>query len=136
MNTELTLFESLLIAHVVGDYFLQPIKMAIQKGEKGVKGFLICLIHCLVYAFPFLFICTDPDFSVWIILTHFLIDRYSIGNCILSIIDGRSFEWYMNERFGNERIANLHAGFTAVVYVIVDNFIHLMSMYLFLRFLM
>lgn len=62
------------MCHVVGDWILQPQKMALNKTSCWKTRFL----HCLIYTSCFLFVW--PHLSVfalaWIFLTHFIIDSY------------------------------------------------------------
>jgi len=124
----LTLFEQIMIGHLIGDYLLQPKEMAIRKSEKGWCGLLWCLFHCLIYTAA---ICITtqtfrPLFIVLIFLSHFPVDRWSLGYLWLKIIKGRDFEG--REEGLRERTISL--SFSAVVYTVVDNTIHLLLLIL------
>ena len=64
-----------LIAHGFGDYVLQSQSMA----DRKVSDIRWALLHAFVYGLPFLVLV--PSLSAWlvIVLTHALIDRYSLA---------------------------------------------------------
>ena len=41
---------ALLLGHMVGDYWFQSDKMAINKSKKGREGRDLCVLHCLIYS--------------------------------------------------------------------------------------
>ena len=102
-----------------------------------------CLIHCLIYTFSVtVFTLTFvPLHLVWlwaliVFATHFPIDYWSLADKWLLFIDGRSLKDYIEH--GHENIPDkviygnyhtLRGGFTAVVYAVVDNTMHLVLMY-------
>ena len=117
-----------LILHGVGDYFLQTDKQALGKKLPGWYGLRCCLIHCLTYSLPFLFIG-----SVWAVLvifiTHFVIDRTNLVAWLLAYKNGvRTIE---NFGFGPERPFAI----TIWLYIICDNLCHIICNYLALRYL-
>jgi hypothetical protein len=146
------LFASILLGHMVGDYLLQNKWMAMNKSGSTFK----CAVHCLLYT---LAVCafTTPffDHAVWrgaaypdwrwalaVFLSHFLIDRWSLADKWLDIIDGRSLrdflanghrgivpsgEWWDDKRYRNYHA--LRGGFTSLVYAAADNTMHLVAMY-------
>ena len=66
----LTLFEKLLLSHLVGDWLLQPHWMAIRKtGEWKVRA-----IHCAIVTSCFWWV--GIWWCLWIYATHFIIDTY------------------------------------------------------------
>jgi hypothetical protein len=122
----LTLFETLLLGHIIGDYFLQNNFLAFNKSLKGIKGNFICIIHCLIYTgviclFTY---CIKWQWIIGVFLSHYLIDKYSLANKYLSIIHGRTFQFFMKEHIPDGKFV-LNGGFTAIVYTIVDNSFHL-----------
>lgn len=127
------LFVMLLFGHVIGDFFLQPAFMATKKGSAD----WMCALHCLIYA---LSICAFTQFSfLWfsfVFLSHYIVDRYSLADKWLRLIKGRDLDGFLKngqenipEGFNRENYIALRAAFSAICYVIVDNSIHLISMY-------
>lgn len=68
-----------LVAHAVGDYLLQSDWMA---GEKTKKS-LAAAAHVLTYALPFLFLTRSIPALVWIVGTHFIIDRWRLARYVV-----------------------------------------------------
>ncbi len=73
--------------HFVGDYILQNHWMSVNKKKKGLNGFMACLIHCVTYSLPFLFIGSLPAVGV-IFATHFIIDRWNIVPWFIAVKNG------------------------------------------------
>lgn len=67
------------IAHLFGDFVFQNDWMAKHKNQYTIVGWESCIIHCLFYSVPFLFITLNPIVISLIILTHFLIDKFSLA---------------------------------------------------------
>jgi hypothetical protein len=127
MNPEYMI--GIVFGHLAGDYLLQPKEMALKKSEKGLRGLLWCLVHCVVYT---LCVCLftwkwNPLFAGLIFLSHFPIDRWSLGGWWLKMIKGRTFEDAYNNK-GQYREFDI--AFTSIVYTVVDNTLHLIPMYL------
>jgi hypothetical protein len=105
------------LLHFIGDYILQNHWMSVNKKKKGFIGFLACLIHCLTYSLPFLFIGSIPAVFV-IFVSHFIIDRWNI------------VPWFIAVKNGTFHIKN--CGFPADtpswlsvwLMIIIDNIIH------------
>ncbi len=76
-----------LIIHGIGDYFLQTDYQALNKKKKGLLGFWACLMHCITYSLPFLFIGSWKA-TIIIFVTHFIIDRTNIVAYALAIKNG------------------------------------------------
>jgi len=133
----LTVFEHIILGHLIGDYLLQNKWMAINKGASHFK----CAVHCLLYT---LAVCaaTYSDLHSWtwagvVFLSHYPIDRWSLAGGWLSLIGGRSLREFLSR--GKEDIPkdmdadNYHAlrgGFTALVYAAADNTLHLLLLVL------
>lgn len=121
----LTIFEKILLGHLVADYLLQPEKMAVQKSAKGIKGLLICVLHCLIYTAT---ICAftstvQPLMIGLIFLSHFPIDRWSLASHWLKLIKGRDFiSVYQTKPQYHE----IGLPFATLVYAVVDNTWHLL----------
>jgi len=122
-----TIFEKILLGHLVGDYLIQPKEMAIAKSARGFKGLAWCLVHCLLYT---LCIClftatTDPTKIGLIFMSHFPIDRWSLASYWLKIIKGRNFMAAYESKI---QFHEIDLTFSAVVYIIVDNTMHILLM--------
>ena len=67
-----------LIAHACGDYVLQSDWMALTKTKRSVA----CLAHVGCYTLPFLFLTRNPWALVFILVTHFIIDRWRLARYV------------------------------------------------------
>lgn len=136
MNTEITFFSSLILGHLAGDYLAQNKWMALNKNGSSFK----CFVHCLIYTtLVYIFTMRFNYSYIWFLLifaSHYIIDRYSIADIWLNIINGRSLKDFMQN--GKKDIPNeydfenyhiLRGGFTSNVYLITDNTLHLLLMY-------
>ena len=140
MNTFLNtgdIFVAILFGHVIADFFLQPSWMATKKGSSN----WLCFLHCFIYAMCISF-CTKLNIHwfLFVFLSHFLVDRFSLADKWLQLIGGRDLEGFVFR--GHEGIPkNLNAdqkdnykilrgAFSAICYVIVDNSFHIFSMVL------
>lgn len=134
----LTIFESLLLGHLVGDYLLQNNWMAQRKGAKLFP----CVVHCLIYT---VCVCLFTEWKnpLWygvVFLSHFPIDRFSLADKWGKLIGGRSLTVFMNEGQQGiptgltdeqrENYVTLRGAFTALVYTVMDNTIHLLLLVL------
>jgi len=118
------LFIQAMLGHLVGDYLLQSRKMALHKSLPGWLGWWWCIWHCLVYtAAVCLFLWTvNPLIISLIFLSHFPIDRWSLGARWLKVIRGRDFiTAYQNK----EQYWEVDLSFSCLVYAVVDNTMHL-----------
>jgi hypothetical protein len=131
-------FVYLLFGHLFGDYMLQNKWMALKKSASH----WVCLVHCLVYTLAialFTYPITNKVGFVWlafIFLTHYPIDRWSLADKWLKLIDSRSLGEFLREGhlhippgFDRDNYRALRGGFTSFVYAIVDNTMHLTLMY-------
>lgn len=120
-----TIFEKILLGHLVGDYLLQSKKMAIEKSAKGINGLMWCLLHCLIYtAVICLFTSIINPIKIFLIfMSHFPIDRWSLASNWLEIIKGRDF---MVAYKSKAEFHEIDLSFSIIVYVIVDNTIHIL----------
>lgn len=131
---------SLLLGHLVGDYLLQNDWLAKGKSKAGIEGMCICVLHCIIYAVVVAtFITLDGwrcsaftrtqdilflsafDYS-WLyalsiaFITHYPIDRLSIGSKWMAL-------------YGQTK----EGPFAPLIYVAVDNSMHLVLMYMLFR---
>jgi hypothetical protein len=128
----------ILLGHLVGDYLLQNKWMAMNKSASSIK----CLIHCILYT---LAVCVFTNFHpAWIAIvfaSHFIIDRWSLADKWLYLIEARSLRDFIDNGLNdipfhqNQSFAkfwnyhSLRGGFTSIVYTVADNTMHLLLMY-------
>lgn len=129
------LFIAAMLGHFVGDYLLQSRTMAIRKAEKSWVGWLWCIFHCLIYTtivcvFLWMF---DWQIMLAVFASHYPIDRWSLGSKWLKIIQGRSFISAYKEKQKNWEI---DLSFSCLVYTIVDNTLHLVLLWLIIKYML
>lgn len=115
------LFIGIIFGHFVSDYVLQNKAMAEGKSQKGAKGLVICLVHCLIYTGVVYFFLWTLDHGLFtnywsapvIFLSHFPIDRWSLAGRWMKFIKGRGP--------GDQ--------FFALMYAAVDNTLHIIIMF-------
>lgn len=104
----------LLIGHLLGDYVFQSDWMANNKKKKGIDGFLVCSIHCLIWSL-FVYLSAFSNHSLFIVIvlfiSHFIIDRTNMIKIYLNFfrIMPNPSTWKI---------------------IVVDNSIHLLCIYL------
>ena len=130
----------MLFGHLVGDFLLQNKWMAISKSHSSWR----CLVHCVIYTASVCLLMGlwNPAWVAMVFLSHYPIDRWSLGDVWLELINGRSLKDFVLK--GKEEVPReilfagqdvwenyiiLRGGFTALVYAIVDNTMHLGIMY-------
>ncbi len=120
-----TIFEKIIIGHLVGDYMFQTKKMALEKSAKNWHGLITCTVHCLIYtAAVCLFTASTAPLKISLIfLSHFPIDRWSLANKWLDLIKGRNFITAYKSTNEHREIDLI---FSAIVYVVVDNTMHIL----------
>jgi hypothetical protein len=69
----------MIVAHLVGDYILQSDWMATEKTKRSLAAFA----HVLAYAIPFLFFRPSVAAMLFIIGTHFVIDRWRLARYVV-----------------------------------------------------
>lgn len=128
-------FARLVLGHLMGDYLLQGKPMALGKTEKGWKGIGWCTLHSLIYTVSVcLFLWTiNPLVVLIVFVSHWPIDRWSLASKWLKTIDGRDFLAAYNSK-GEYR--EIDISFSCLVYVVVDNTMHLILMWSIIRWLM
>ncbi len=112
------MFTNMVLGHLVGDYLFQSKDMALVKSKSGLGGFLACTFHCCLYT---LIICVFIWRFDWLVplvfLSHWPIDRWSLGGKWLRMIRGRDFL---------KAVDGVDVGFSCFVYAMVDNTLHLL----------
>jgi hypothetical protein len=133
----------LLLGHLCGDYLLQNKFLALNKSKNTLIGWCAAIIHCLLYTFAVcLFMWNfQPIWIVAVFFSHFFIDKFSLAEWYLKVTNGRSLarflrmvdaptikdsKEYLNTTNG---MKVLTGGFTAIVYTVVDNTMHLVLMW-------
>jgi hypothetical protein len=134
------LFINILLGHLIGDYLLQPKKMAIKKSESGYIGLWWSLVHCFIYTLSVSILLGNfsPFVLTIVFISHWPIDRYSLADKYLRLINGRDFKSLIKKYGQNESLnlaATIETSFACLVYLIVDNALHLLLMYYSLKLL-
>ena len=116
------IFFKLVLGHIIGDFFFQFSSMADNKYRTGLKGFLWCSIHVAVYT---AFVASvSGNFSLIFLLAvyipHWLVDRYSLAYKWMKFTGSAPLMMSMNPK---------DASFGAIIYVVIDQTIHLVSLY-------
>jgi len=144
-----------ILCHVFGDYILQSDWMALNKNKRTFP----CLVHVLLYTAVFLFLTTSWKALLVIGAVHFLLDRFPIiikrliwfknhlGPTMKYVPFVRCnvtgyYDNVMNEVTGADRTKEKINGYeprlnyvTVWLYIITDNFLHLLTNYLALKYL-
>lgn len=68
-----------ILAHLVGDYILQSHWMATEKTKRSVAA----AAHAVTYAVPFWLFLPSPAALTFIIVTHFVIDRWRLARFVV-----------------------------------------------------
>lgn len=121
----------MIIAHLLGDWILQPRKMAVEKGKQTLGGWLMCFLHVLVYTACFVVIVPHHSFLYYlsIFVPHFIIDKFSLMSYWMKFKNGE--DWWL--AYANEPISfeeRLQSGFAGLCYAVEDNTAHLICLYL------
>lgn len=118
----------MLICHLIGDFWLQTPWMANNKFKENLPA----AIHAFLYSIPFLFAFNLSATAYWtILLTHYVIDRYSVGSKLIwlknYIVDQFFFfepqPDYKDTLLGMSKETPLAVSFG--VYVAAENVLHL-----------
>jgi hypothetical protein len=138
----------LLLGHLAGDYLLQNEWMALNKSKNTRKGWLAAFVHCVLYTLAVCLFMQNLQ-PIWIgvvFLTHFPIDKFMLAEKYLHFIKGKGLKDYvkkdnpppigrfvtkvdMDARASLNRYDALEGGFTALVYSVTDNAMHLILMW-------
>ncbi len=112
----------LVFGHFIADFFFQSKAMTDNKYLPGLKGFLWCSIHVLVYTF-FVAIFVG-NFSLFFLLgvyiPHWIMDRWSLAHHWMKFLGKGDL---INSLDSQE------VSFGVVVYVVIDQTIHLGCLY-------
>lgn len=129
------IFFGALAGHLLGEFFFQTKTMEIRKKEKGRYGLILCTIHSLIYTFLICLLTWQlaPWFALSIFTTHWVIDRFYLSESWLKLIRGRTFESVYSSAYSYREI---DLAFTAPIYLIVDNSMHLFCLWVSIKFLL
>ncbi len=121
---------NLIFGHLVGDFMFQNNWMAMNKGGNTLK----CLVHCIIYTLVVMaFTGSWTWLAAFVVFnSHFWIDRFSLADKWLQLINGRSLTDFLKNGYKNVTSNNHHVlrgGFTSVVYTVVDSTMHLLILY-------
>lgn len=147
-----------LLVHIFGDYVMQSDWMALNKSKKTFP----CLVHVLIYTACFLILTTSWKALLVIGLTHFLLDRFHTpmkrfiwlrghlnpkfdypvyGKCnTTGYYDDSPFNSvHVNNPSGDGSTERYHKprlfGISIWLYIIHDNWLHLVINYFALKYL-
>ena len=111
----------LLLAHVLGDFFLQTGTMADNKYLPGRNGALWCTVHVAVYTLvvSVMLGIQAPIAIGGVFISHWVVDRWSLAHKWMRIL-GRGDLMRSPDP--------LKATFGAIIYVVMDQTIHLVSL--------
>jgi hypothetical protein len=122
------LFVLALLGHLAGDYLFQPKRMALAKSARTWEGFGWCTLHVAIYTACVCCLWRSANPVVWlaVYLPHWFIDRYSLASLWLKLIRGRTFEAAARS---SDPHREFDVAFTALVYTVVDNTLHLFCLW-------
>lgn len=134
MKGEKRMFAEILLGHLVGDYLLQGRTIAFRKSEKSRTGIFLCLLHSVIYTLSVcLFLWTlNPFIMLLIFLSHYPIDRWSLGSKWLKMIQGKDFRTIYDAK---EKGWEIDLAFSCPVYMAVDNTMHLILLWLIVKYI-
>ena len=75
----------------------------------------------------------DPAVAALVFVPHWIIDRWSLASLWLKMIRGRTFEAAFNSK---DQYREFDIAFTSIVYTVTDNTMHLICLWLVIRFWM
>lgn len=130
------LFILALLGHLVGDFVLQTKVMALDKSERSLWGCWQCFLHVIVYTISVCVFMQSMNPLVWflVFVPHFLIDKFSLASVWLKMIGGRTFESASYDHNPSDKYREFDVAFTSIVYAVVDNTFHLLSLFLLIKF--
>lgn len=129
------MFTEIVLGFLAGDYLFQSTKMALKKSEKGWCGMMWCTLHCFIvtvciclflWAATSFAVAFNPFLAGLIFLSHWLIDRWSLGFKWLKMIRGRDF---IKAFHSKEKYRDIDVAFSCFVYAVVDNTMHLILLW-------
>lgn len=122
----------LLLGHLVGDYLFQTKWMAINKHKYNLTGWLAATVHCIIYTLSVCLIMWNfqPIWMLAVFLSHFPIDKFSLGEIYLKYVKNNSLRDYIDYRWAKHNREDIVKGsFNTIIYVVTDNTMHLLIMW-------
>ena len=128
----------LLLGHLAGDYLLQNEWMALNKSKNTKIGWIAAFVHCIIYTLAVCLFMWNFDWYWMLIVffSQFPIDKFSLAEKYLHYIKGKSLKDYVGRRKYKYKLEDktnrfqvLEGAFTAVIYTITDNTMHLILMW-------
>lgn len=113
----------LIIGHIIGDFFLQLKIMSDNKDKMNLNGIWWCSLHVFIYTTTFCLISgniTDIYIFLGIFIPHWIIDKFSLAK-----------HWmYITGMLKRATDADpLQKAFGAIIYVVIDQTLHFISIY-------
>ena len=126
------MFIWILFSHIIADFFFQPKDLAFYKKQEPV----LCAIHCTIYTFVLsCIIAFGTDLKWWqpilVFITHFIVDAFPVVEKWCEWMRIRT--WYSEVNFDSlppTKEEVVHISFGSLVYVVLDNTLHLLSLLL------
>ena len=125
----------LIVGHLIGDYIVQNDWMALNKKKPGLAGTIPCLIHCFWYSMAVSLIGamnSNATVRCYLFLiafvTHYPIDRTNVVERWMELFGQTTFKTV--ELIEDEKLRAARKQFVPLVYVGVDNSVHLLLMVL------
>lgn len=120
------LFVNLIIGHFVGDYLLQNQWMALTKSRPGRQGDIACTAHVMLYTLSVASWADvwSPWFLAAVFIPHWIIDRWSVGNLILTFKNGYGLMETWKHDEGTLEMQIWKLAFAAPIYIMNDNTLH------------
>lgn len=123
----------IVLAHLVGDYWLQSDWMASEKVRDSTAAF----VHAFTYTLPFLFVTQSLDALAVVMISHFVIDRWRLAkrlcwlkNFIAPQWINAGGRWLRNYPWSECSITGYHKskdfGLAVFLLIAADNTIHLL----------
>lgn len=106
------------VAHLVGDYIFQSHWMATNKTKDSFAAW----VHAATYTIPFMFITQSQVAWLFIMGTHFLIDRFRLARFVVWAKNGYSFTETVTNTGYKEDVP---VWLSVWLLIIADNTIHL-----------
>ena len=122
-----TILIRLFLGHVVGDFFFQTGNMANNKYLPGWKGFFWCSVHVLVYTTIVTLSIGNlsPIFWLGVYIQHWIVDRWSLAYQWMKLIGRGSL-------LPSKILVEVSLG--SIIYVTIDQTIHLGYLLVLLKF--
>lgn len=140
------LFIAMVVGHFVGDFVFQNDWMAQNKKKMNVLGWQSATTHCLVYTITvlcFIYLAIKPELmyilriAPFVFMSHFILDKFPVVEWYMKFFDKQNWDTHLptkydsicwEEKMNAEQVVS--AVFGAIVYVFLDQTVHLTMLYL------